>query len=745
MIGLRWLAIGIVLMATRAVAMDTPLQQADSQLVGEDSSDEAGVPVARGGDINGDGLGDFLVGAYMDDAGDIQAGQAYVIFGQPTGLPASFPLATADASFIGEGLNEFAGCALAGVGDANGDGYDDVLIGAYKSSEADTQAGQAYLITGREFGWTLDFELEYAPISFLGEDAGDWAGYSVAGAGDVDGDGLTDLLIGALGNEEVGPMAGQTYLVLGRETGWASATDLGSADGSFLGEAGDDQSAYAMAGAGDVNGDGLADFMIGAPENGEAEHQAGQVYLLLGGTSPWGMDTDLGNADASFLGEESSARAGNALAGAGDVNGDGLDDLVIGAAESGEGGSLAGQVYLVMGRTAGWAMDTDLGDADASFLGEAVGDGAGCAVAGAGDVDGDGLADLLIGASGNGEAGNDTGQTYLIYGHATGWVMDVILDSASESFLGEASQNYSGAAVAFIGDLDGNGLDEVLIGAPGANDMGENSGKAYVMACFDADGDGWQTCDGDCADDVATAHPGGTEVCDGADSDCDGQLPADEEDSDGDGWLPCNGDCDDLDATIFPGAPELCDGLDNDCDGETDEGTDRDDDGDGATECDGDCDDTDPDVYAGADEICDDLDNDCNDITDDVDQDADGFVDASCDGDDCDDTDADVHPEALEVCDDGQDNDCDELTDDADPDCDTGDDDTAGDDDTGDDDSAADDDTAMPDDDVGDDDSAGEEPGGCGCRVTDRGPAQRLGCWIMIAVALWIRRATRRR
>ena len=745
MTGIRWMILGIALMGTRAEALDTPLQQADSQLVGEDYADEAGAAVARGGDINGDGLGDILVGAYADEEGEIQAGQTYVIFGSATGLPASLPLASADGSFRGDGANEYAGWALAGVGDADGDGYDDFLIGAYKSDESATQAGQVYLITGRQFGWTMDFDLEYADISFLGEDAGDWAGYSVAGAGDVDGDGLADLLIGALGNEEVGAMAGQTYLVLGRETGWAADTDLGSAEGSFLGEVEDDQSAYAVAGAGDVNGDGFDDFAIGAPENGESAHEAGQVYLWLGSAAPWGMDTDLGDADASFLGEGVSAHAGNALAGAGDVNGDGLDDLVIGAVQSDEGGSLAGQVYLVMGRTAGWAMDTDLSDADASFLGEAVGDGAGCAVAGAGDVDGDGFADLLIGASGNGEAGIDTGQTYLIYGHATGWVMDTPLDGSSESFLGEAAQDYSGAAVALAGDLDGDGFDEVLIGAPGSDDMGDNSGKAYVLSCLDADDDGWRTCDGDCADGVATAYPGGTEVCDGADSDCDGQLPADETDADGDGWLPCNGDCDDADATVFPGAPELCDSLDNDCDEETDEGTDSDDDGDGVTECDGDCDDTEPAVYAGASEVCDDLDNDCNDIADDVDQDADGFVDAACNGDDCDDTDADVHPDALEVCDDDLDNDCDGLADDEDPECDTGDDDTAGDDDVADDD-VADDDTATPDDDTGpsDDDSADEEPGGCGCRIAAGSHAQRVGTWIVIAAVLWVRRTTRR-
>jgi|GEM_PF-3260379 len=274
---------------------------------------------------------------------------------------------------------------------------------------------------------TMDQSLSMADASFWGEDGADNSGYSVASAGDVNGDGYDDILIGAYGDDDGGDSAGQTYLILGQASGWTMDQDLSTADASFIGEDtgtySGDMSGSSVASAGDVNGDGYDDILIGAYRR---NNYNGEAYLILGQASSWTMDQDLSTADASFIGEDfysfpppSGSETGVSVASAGDVNGDGYDDLLIGAKGNGEGGSNVGQTYLILGQASGWTMDTDLSAVDASFIGEDASDYAGRSVASAGDVNGDGYDDILIGAYGDEDggyaAGAGAGQTYLVF------------------------------------------------------------------------------------------------------------------------------------------------------------------------------------------------------------------------------------------------------------------------------------------------------------------------------------------
>jgi hypothetical protein len=464
--------------------MDQSLSSVDASFIGEDTGDNAGSSVAAAGDVDGDGYDDFLIGAKFDSTAGNEAGMVYLVRGKPEGWSMDTDLSNVNISFKGENARDQAGIAIDGVGDVNNDGYDDFLIGAWGDDDGGSWAGQTYLFLGKSSGWTSNTNVSKANASYWGEDAGDCSGFAVAGAGDVNGDGYDDFLIGAYGASTGSTSdTGQAYLIFGKASGWSMDTDLSNADASFIGKNQYDSVGYDLAGAGDVNGDGYDDILLGAPFDDDGAGDAGVTFLFLGKPSGWAMDTKVATADASFLGEAASDESGYSISGAGDVNGDGYDDFIIGARENDAGADRAGQAYLIFGKASGWAMNTSLSDANASFLGENEDDVAGWDVAGVGDVDRDGYDDILIGAPGNDEEDDSAGQSYIVLGKSSGWSMDVNLSGANASFFGERSDEFSGMAVSDAGDVDGDGYDDVLIGVytnnDGLSDHGGHDQKAH--------------------------------------------------------------------------------------------------------------------------------------------------------------------------------------------------------------------------------------------------------------------------
>jgi len=451
----------LTLLPGLAYALDGgTLGSADAQFLGEGSSHRAGHSVALAGDVNGDGYDDILIGAKGDGGG------AYLALGGAGGWGLGTSLGGSGIIQYSGSAGEEAGTSVAGVGDVNGDGYDDLLIGA---PDYNSHNGRAYLVLGQAVPVNTNLNTG-ADAYFEAGSVDDWNGYSVAGAGDVNGDGYDDLLIGAYGYPN-GDNQGRACLVLGSS---AIAGNL-PADACYQGEASGDRAGGSVAGAGDVNGDGYADLLIGAYSNNDGPGvDAGAAYLVLGSAVPAG-----GNLSSAiqYTGEADNDWAGGSVAGAGDVNGDGYADLLIGAAYNDDNGSDAGAAYLVLGSATPASVDLST---VIQYTGEAAGDAAsiGMGVAGAGDVDGDGYADLLIGAASD-DGGSNAGAAYLVLGSAA--PISNTLSSAIQ-YTGEAADDFAGWSVAGAGDVNGDGYADLLIGAPNNHDgPGSYAGAAYLI------------------------------------------------------------------------------------------------------------------------------------------------------------------------------------------------------------------------------------------------------------------------
>lgn len=343
------------------------------------------------------------------------------------------------------------GSSVAGAGDLDGDGNEDFILGDPYYSGGGYYMGKAVIYFGGQ-------DLQNARVLNLTNGTQySYFGSSVAAAGDVNGDGYGDVLVGAYGYT-VGStyFIGAAYLYFGGSP-MDSVPDLEFYGGQYYGEFG-----YSVAGAGDLDGDGYDDILIGEPYNSSDGMYRGAAYVYFGGAD---MDAA---PDLVFHGTDNNDYLGTCVAGAGDLNGDGRPDIVIGAIYSDLGGSSSGEARVYFG---GPAMDNST---DLSLPGHGAGDGFGSAAAAAGDLNGDGSGDLIVGAYLNTSAGSYTGAAYVYFGGPSlDGVADVVLS-------GEKAMSYFGSSVAGGFDLNQDGYDDIAVGAPQDSTFAAYAGRACV-------------------------------------------------------------------------------------------------------------------------------------------------------------------------------------------------------------------------------------------------------------------------
>ena len=408
------------------------------------ASDQAeahfGCSVSGAGDVNGDGYSDVIVGSSYYDNGQNSEGRAFVYYGSATGLSANANW-TAESNQYGA----YFGSNVSGAGDVNGDGYSDVIVGSPKYDNGEDDEGRAFVYYGSATGLSANANWTAESNQIMG-----YFGNSVSAAGDVNGDGYADIIVGAY-RDNINQ--GNIFVYFGGASG-PSVNANWTAEGASFGNS--------VSGAGDVNHDGYADIIVGCRSY---DYGQGQVFGYYGSTT--GLSA---NANWTAIANHAGGLLGCSVSGAGDVNGDGYSDVIVGASDYDNGEANEGRAFVYYGGVAGlstianWTAESN--QIDACF---------GYSVSGAGDFNGDGYSDVIIGAYRYDNGQTDEGRAFVYYGSAAGL-------SANPNWIAEPNQDSAnfGNIVSSVGDVNGDGYSDVIVGAYRYDNGQTNEGRAFV-------------------------------------------------------------------------------------------------------------------------------------------------------------------------------------------------------------------------------------------------------------------------
>ncbi|MEW6073311.1 MAG: integrin alpha [Planctomycetota bacterium] len=451
-------------------------------------------------DLNGDGIEDLAVGAPYDDDGGPSCGAVWVLFLNADGTVKSERKVSATAGGFGGTLDvgDFLGSSLSGLGDLDGDGIEDLAVGASGDDDGGANRGAAWILFLNANGTVKsEQKISTATGGFGGLlDSHDFFGTAVAALGDLDGDGIEDLAVGARGDDDGGGGSisdrGAVWILFLNADGTVKYEQKISATAGGFGGALDDYDEFAtsLGALGDLDGDAIEDLAVGAPYDDDGGSNRGAVWILFSNADGTVKNEQKISATMGGLAGalQNGDRFGSSLGGLGDMDGDGLGDLVVGAPGVDDGGTYysdRGAVWILILNGDGMVKSEQKISATAGGFGGGLdsGDSFGAAVAAAGDLDSDGVGDLVVGAPYDDDGGESCGAVWILFLNADGMVRDEKKISATAGGFGDNLEAYDrfASSLAMTGDLDQDGVAEILVGVPGHDPGGPDRGAVWML------------------------------------------------------------------------------------------------------------------------------------------------------------------------------------------------------------------------------------------------------------------------
>ena len=392
------------------------------------------------------------------------------------------PLLTVEAAQIdGDGAGDELGYSVASAGDVNGDGYGDLVVGAPDDDNNGADSGSAFVYLGSATGMAGGSASTAAHAVIEGDGAGDGFGHWVSSAGDTNGDGFGDLVVGAPWDDDNGSDSGAAFVFFGSASGIVGGSARTTADAVLDGDGAGDHLGCSLSSAGSVNGDAFGDLVVGADGGSSNGASSGLAFVFVGSASGVAGGVASAVAQAVLDGDGAGDRLGCSVSSAGDIDGDGFGDLVVGAWGDDESADDSGSAFVFLGSSSGIPSGDASAAAHAVLIGGGVDDHFGWAVTSAGDVDGDGYADLAVGAPHADDNSLDSGSAFVFLGSASGIVGGMASAAAHAVLVGDGAGDYFGSPLASAGDINGDGYGDLAVGARRDDDGGLDSGSALVF------------------------------------------------------------------------------------------------------------------------------------------------------------------------------------------------------------------------------------------------------------------------